>query len=65
LPGETAVQATVRKLGAADLDALSARIIALFGDASRVAGLRLVEDSGRDAEDTLQTTPSLSVQAMA
>jgi hypothetical protein len=65
LPGEAAVQATVRKLGAADLDALSARIIALFGDASRAAALRLVEDSGRAAEDTAQTASSLSLQAMA
>lgn len=50
LPGETAVQATVRKLGAAELDALAARVVGLYGDASRLAGIRAVDEPARGKE---------------
>ena len=50
LSGETAVQATVRKLGPADLEALAARILGLYRDAATVGALRVVEDPRRDRD---------------
>lgn len=63
LPGETAVQATVRKLGQRDLEALAARVVTLYGDAARLGTLRIVDDK-RDPDDRQQTMP-LSMQALA
>ena len=51
LSGESAVQATVRKLGAADLEALAARILVLYRDAATVGALRVVEDPRRDRDE--------------
>ncbi len=51
LSGESAVQATVRKLGAAELEALAARILGLCRDAATLGAIRVVEDPRRDRED--------------
>jgi len=64
LPGESAVQATVRKLGQRDLEALAARLVTLYGDAARLGTLRIVEDTRADADDRQQSIP-LSLQALA
>ena len=40
LPGETPVQATVRKMSADDADLLAARIVVLFGEVARASSER-------------------------
>jgi hypothetical protein len=49
--GESAVQATVRKLGSAELEALAGRILGLYRDAATVGALRVVEDPRRERAD--------------
>jgi hypothetical protein len=41
LPGETPVQATVRKMSAEDADLYAARIVVLFGEVARAGATRL------------------------
>jgi hypothetical protein len=43
LPGETPVQATVRKMSAEDADLYATRIVVLFGEVARASGPRAVE----------------------
>ena len=43
LPGETAVQATVRKMSAEDADLFAARIVVLFGEVARASATRTAE----------------------
>ncbi len=43
LPGESPVQATVRKLSADDADLFATRIVVLFGEVARASTLRPVE----------------------
>lgn len=50
LRGESAVQATVRKLSSGESEALAARVVALYGQMARVSAPRAVEDTPRLAE---------------
>jgi hypothetical protein len=43
LPGETPVQATVRKMSADDADLYAARIVVLFGEVARAGATRVHE----------------------
>ncbi|MBS0374932.1 MAG: hypothetical protein JSR73_10135 [Proteobacteria bacterium] len=43
MPGESRVQATVRKMSAEDADLYAARIVVLFGEVARASTLRAVE----------------------
>ncbi|MBS0396317.1 MAG: hypothetical protein JSR54_16990 [Proteobacteria bacterium] len=43
LPGESPVQATVRKMSADDADLVATRIVVLFGEVARASTLRPVE----------------------
>jgi hypothetical protein len=56
MKGETAIQATVRKLSAADLEALAARILVLYRDAGSLGTLRVVEDA-RPSDSTQAEIP--------
>jgi hypothetical protein len=63
LPGETPVQATVRKMSAEDADLFAARIVVLFGEVARASTARLVEADEprreRYADDALHIVPLL------
>jgi|SRR5712671_1756792 len=67
LPGETAVQATVRKMSAEQANLVAARIVDLFGEvarASTVTALPRASDSAplngyRERPDTLHVVPLL------
>jgi hypothetical protein len=61
--GETAIQATVRKLSQAELEALAARILVLYRDAGSLGTLRVVEDTR--ASESAQTEIPLSFLARA
>jgi len=49
LSGETAIQATVRKLSPADADAIAGRIVTLFGLVTRSRALRVVESAAESS----------------
>ena len=55
--GETAIQATVRKLSQSELEILAARILTLYRDAGSLGTLRVVEDT-RFSEGTPTDIPS-------
>jgi len=65
LPGETPVQATVRKMSAEDADLFAARIVVLFGEVARSSALRPVEADAdeprreRYSDDALNVVPLL------
>jgi hypothetical protein len=65
LPGETPVQATVRKMSAEDADLFAARIVVLFGEVARSSALRPVEAEAdeprreRYSDDALNVVPLL------
>jgi hypothetical protein len=65
LPGETPVQATVRKMSAEDADLAAARIVVLFGEVARAGALRSVEVTAdeprreRFGDDNLNVVPLL------
>jgi hypothetical protein len=64
LYGETAIQATVRKLSQAELESLAARILTLYRDAGSLGALQLVDDS-RPEEVSPQTEMPLGELARA
>lgn len=49
LPGETPVQATVRKMSAEDADVVAARIVVLFGEVARISASRPPHEVEADA----------------
>lgn len=53
LRGESAVQATVRKLSSGESEALAARVVALYGQIARLSAPRAVEDAPRLPEELL------------
>ncbi|HUO78792.1 MAG TPA: hypothetical protein VMU00_01500 [Steroidobacteraceae bacterium] len=65
MPGETPVQATVRKMSAEDADLYAARIVVLFGEVARASAIRSVEAEAEEprreryAEDALNVVPLL------
>jgi hypothetical protein len=65
LPGESPVQATVRKMSAEDADLFAARIVVLFGEVARSSALRPVEAEAdelrreRYSDDALNVVPLL------
>ncbi len=65
LPGESPVQATVRKMSAEDADLFAARIVVLFGEVARASALRSLESEvdeprrERFADDGLNVVPLL------
>ncbi len=65
LPGETPVQATVRKMSAEDADVVAARIVVLFGEVARISAARPYEDEAdaprreRYADDSANVVPLL------
>ena len=50
--GESAVQATVRKMSADDAEQLASQIVTLFGNVARASSPRAVEDAGRSANES-------------
>jgi hypothetical protein len=52
--GETAVQATVRKMSAEDADLIASRIVTLFGHVARASSPRAVEDAGRSSNESVE-----------
>ena len=65
MPGETPVQATVRKMSAEDADLYAARIVVLFGEVARASAIRAHEvesvESRREryADDAANVIPLL------
>jgi len=65
LPGETPVQATVRKMSAEDADVYAARIVVLFGEVARASAARsheLESDEPRRerfSDDAMNVVPLL------
>jgi hypothetical protein len=65
LPGETPVQATVRKMSAEDADLFATRIVVLFGEVARACVPRAVETEAdaprleRFADDDRNVVPLL------
>jgi hypothetical protein len=67
LPGESAVQATVRKMSAAQADIYAARIVDLFGEVARATTLAALPrpaeaaplNAYRDRPETLHVVPLL------
>jgi hypothetical protein len=65
MPGETPVQATVRKMSADDADLFATRIVVLFGEVARVAATRVLEADAADprldryGDDTRNVVPLL------
>jgi hypothetical protein len=67
LPGESAVQATVRKMSAAQADVCAARIVDLFGEVARTTTLAALPrptetaplNAYRDRAETLHVVPLL------
>ena len=49
MPGETPVQATVRKMSAEDADLFAARIVVLFGEVARASAAPPVEVAAHDS----------------
>ncbi len=49
MPGETPVQATVRKMSAEDAELFAARIVVLFGEVARASASPSVEVSAHDS----------------
>lgn len=66
LNGETAAQATLRKLGPAELEALAQRVIALYGDAVRLASpLRLVGNTEPEADPESELEPNVVIRVVS
>ena len=65
LPGETPVQATVRKMSTEDADVFAARIVVLFGEVARASAVRLHEADAdeprreRYSDDSANVVPLL------
>ena len=65
LPGETPVQATVRKMSAEDADLVAARIVVLFGEVARSGAQRPADTESNESrrerysDDALNVVPLL------